>query len=286
MSSLKTSDKVSFERLFDMGGGYVLDFVNSSFQAFFSENAKIDIMSEKYAHASGSKANRLRAFWTKESDALVAKVMTELLDYEIALNGESNPEKNPNRLQCRNIVKRLSGQGVHDFKTPEPKSESTFLSENFSNLSFDKIGLDTNLVAILHARHIEAIKCFDANAYLATIFLCGSILEGLLLGYASSNPRLFNQAPSSPKDSAGSVKKFYDWKLAEFIDVASAIGVVSPDVKHFSHGLRQFRNYIHPHQQMAENFEPDEHTAKICLQVLNAAIADVAGTRSGSKMRP
>jgi hypothetical protein len=50
-------------------------------------------------------------------------------------------------------------------------------------------------------------------------------------------------------------------------------------VKKFSHGLREFRNYIHPYEQMVSGFAPDEHTAKVCFQVLKAALASLAGER-------
>ena len=75
------------------------------------------------------------------------------------------------------------------------------------------------------------------------------------------------------------MKQFQDWTLSEFITVAHEIGLLKPDVQKFSHGLRDFRNYIHPYQQMASGFKPDEHTAKLCFQVLKAALADVAGDR-------
>ncbi|MCY4317652.1 MAG: hypothetical protein OXE76_00405, partial [Alphaproteobacteria bacterium] len=51
------------------------------------------------------------------------------------------------------------------------------------------------------------------------------------------------------------------------------------DVKKFSHGLRDFRNYIHPYEQMVSGFTPDEHTAKVCFQVLRAALESLAGER-------
>ena len=47
------------------------------------------------------------------------------------------------------------------------------------------------------------------------------------------------------------------------------------DVKKFSHALRDFRNYIHPYQQMSIGFQPDEHTARICFQVLKAALYQI-----------
>lgn len=39
--------------------------------------------------------------------------------------------------------------------------------------------------------------------------------------------------------------------------------------------VREFRNYIHPYQQLCSKFTPDKHTALICLQVLKALIAKI-----------
>ena len=55
-----------------------------------------------------------------------------------------------------------------------------------------------------------------------------------------------------------------------------SLDLVGEDVKKFSHALRDFRNYIHPFQQMASQFNPDQHTAKICWQVLQAAITQLS----------
>ena len=104
------------------------------------------------------------------------------------------------------------------------------------------------------------------------------MLEAVLLGAAQREPQKFNQSPASPKQN-GKVKQFHEWTLSEFINVAYDIGLLKPDVQKFSHGLRDFRNYIHPYQQMASAFKPDEHTAKVCFQVLKAALADMAGDR-------
>ena len=43
----------------------------------------------------------------------------------------------------------------------------------------------------------------------------------------------------------------------------------------FVQALRYFRNYVHPYEQMASGFAPRQQTAKICLQVLKAAIHDI-----------
>ncbi|MDI5805846.1 hypothetical protein MJK86_26200, partial [Salmonella enterica subsp. enterica serovar Kentucky] len=53
------------------------------------------------------------------------------------------------------------------------------------------------------------------------------------------------------------------------------LGLIEYDTYRFSHTLRDFRNYIHPYQQLSHQFNPREHTAKICLQVLKASITEV-----------
>ncbi|GAP97811.1 hypothetical protein NIES2104_43630 [Leptolyngbya sp. NIES-2104] len=64
-----------------MESGYILDFSNKSFQEFVIENTRIDIYDSKYDYASGSKANRLRAFWNKEPNNIVGELLLDLLEY-------------------------------------------------------------------------------------------------------------------------------------------------------------------------------------------------------------
>ena len=78
----------------------------------------------------------------------------------------------------------------------------------------------------------------------------------------------------SPKKD-GKVKNFDQWTLNNFIEVSHSINLIEKDTYRFSKELRDFRNYIHPFQQMTEKFSPREQTAKICLQVLKSAISDI-----------
>ena len=153
-----------------------------------------------------------------------------------------------------------------------------FLGKAFDTPSLDELPVAASVSTIIQDRLDEVQLCFPQGAFLSVIFLCGSILEAVLLGAAERDPKLFNQSQSSPKQD-GKVKRFDKWNLSEFIDVAHDIGLLEPDVKGFSHELRNFRNYIHPHKQVESGFKPDEYTATICLQVLKAALASVAGKR-------
>ncbi|MEG4092934.1 abortive infection family protein [Microcoleus sp. Pol12B4] len=81
MSDLSSIEKVKLEKMFEMEGGYVLDFSNRTFQQFIIENTNIDISDGKYDYASGSKANRLKAFWAKEANYIVGKLISAFLEY-------------------------------------------------------------------------------------------------------------------------------------------------------------------------------------------------------------
>lgn len=81
MADLSIFEQMQFETLFGMEGGYVLDFSNRSFQAFIATCTGIDVYDEKYNYYSGSKANRLRAFWKEESNHIVGKLLLDLLEY-------------------------------------------------------------------------------------------------------------------------------------------------------------------------------------------------------------
>jgi len=276
MANLSTNDKQVLEKLFQMGGGYVLNFSDRTMGEFFSEDGGVNIYDEQYNYASGSKANRMRGFWQGASDSLVGQSIIKLIEYienQILL---SNLKENnfPQKLidKAKEIGNRLIGKQDGQ----ENVTEDEFLKKDFDEVSISSLKLDGTITIILEQRLGEINKCLNSKAALATIFLCGSTLEGILLGVALNNTKEFNMATSSPKDKNGKVLQFHDWTLNNLIDVAKEIGFLNEDVKKFSHALRDFRNYIHPYEQASQQFNPDEHTAKLCWQVLKVAIFQIA----------
>jgi hypothetical protein len=129
---------------------------------------------------------------------------------------------------------------------------------------------------VLMKRWEEIQKCISSEAALASVILMGSLLEGLLLGIVQRFPDIANKSSSAPKDSTGKVKKFGEWKLGEMIDVASDLKWISVDRQKFSLVLRDFRNLIHPYQQLYLNAHPDLDTCYISWLVVQAACNDVA----------
>ena len=275
-NSLTYRDKEDLENLLGMESGYVLGFYNASFANLF-EKFKVDIYSPKYCTHGDSKAKRLRAFWNLESNQLVGQVLSRmLLHYEVHCD-QRGIDIDIGRLQrVQASINRMTSQPVGRNLSPE---ETEFLNREFTNPNTHKLPISPQVASVIELRLKEVELALSSGAYLSVIFLCGSILEAVLFGAAEKSIELFNRAKASPKKKDGSPKALREWTLAYLINVACEVGILKPDIKGFSHGLRDFRNYIHPREQVKSNFTPDEHTAEVCFQVLRAALVNLAGER-------
>ena len=179
-------------------------------------------------------------------------------------------------IKGKNVIIQESNDEIKFNEDKENLSEEEFINKDFKNISIDNIGLDSDVNDVIKQRLEEIKNCLKSKASLAVIFLCGSTLEGILFGVAIKNTKSFNACKSSPKDKLGKIKPFHEWTLNDFINTSRELNIIGEDVKKFSHALRDFRNYIHPYQQVTSNFNPDEQTAKICWQVLQAAIIQLS----------
>jgi len=258
-----------------MASGDVLNFSHPKLAEFFRLELGIDIRDHRYAFHGTSKAKLLRAFWEVEAPVTVGRALEKLLELWRYLNDPGKDERADRQFEeCGRTVSRLLGREV------KHETESDFLNHDFGAISVDGIDLDHAVEKILAARVKEAVECLAAGASLSAIFMCGSVLEGVLLSVALKNPAEFNRASASPKlRDTGKVRPFREWTLANLIDTAHEVGVLRLDVKKFGHAVRDFRNYIHPYEQMASSFHPDQHTAQICMQVLRAALVGLKANR-------
>jgi hypothetical protein len=109
MSSFKYADRLKFEKLFGMEGGYVLWFSNRTFRDFFISTVDIDIYDGSIADNSLSKANLLRAFWEKADDMQIAKVNRELLKIWVDKTNDKSDSDQSLYDECVLINNKLSG---------------------------------------------------------------------------------------------------------------------------------------------------------------------------------
>jgi len=126
MSRLSITDKTFLEGVLKMGGGYVLDFTNSSIEQFFDEIA-VNLFDDQYAGYGTSKAQRVRGFWKVGGDEDVARSLTALSEYIAAkkLTGTFADVTEEQVAKVREIAASLGG----DVSGPTLNSHGSVITE-------------------------------------------------------------------------------------------------------------------------------------------------------------
>jgi hypothetical protein len=133
---LKSIDIKLLDEIFEMGGGFVLDFSNPTFSEFFNEELGINIDNPAYDVNGTSKAKRLRFYLRQTSTDNVVRVLLALWEYREATrrrSGEKEPMANA-KAELFHLISKFGGKPPEDIK-PQVDQNS------FSNLS-DKIATE------------------------------------------------------------------------------------------------------------------------------------------------
>lgn len=75
---LTSVERRTFDKIFQSGGGYVLDFSDASMGEWFEEYFDINIFHERYQITGRSKGKCLRGFVEVADARLVARVLRKL----------------------------------------------------------------------------------------------------------------------------------------------------------------------------------------------------------------
>jgi hypothetical protein len=177
MSNLTHIEKQKLERELGMSSGYVLGFSNRTYEEFFREVVGIGIYETRFDYGSGSKANRMRAFWNIATDDQLCLLFNGLLEGWDIYSGESIPQSA--RELLIHLLKRLGG-----IDTPEVKQEnkSTILSEDVSRKLNDQLIQVSSLTPQKRGYNFESSLDELFNAYglaaRASIRLTGEQIDG------------------------------------------------------------------------------------------------------------
>ncbi len=134
MNSLTHIDKQKLERELNMGGGYVLNFSNRTFEEFFREVVGVQIYDPQYDYASGSKANRMRVFWHVATDKQLVRLFQGLLEgWEIYAN-TSIPDTSRNLI---NII--LAKLGVAPSSSSKQQEDTLQIKIDVSQQLADRL---------------------------------------------------------------------------------------------------------------------------------------------------
>lgn len=114
MANIRTHDMSLVDDLFDMGGGYVLNFSDRTMSSFFAEELNVDIDDEAYREQGTSKAKRLRCYLNKVDVPTSVKTLRVLWRYREDMRRDSGREEWVPNAEGRFLSLLNKMQGVPD----------------------------------------------------------------------------------------------------------------------------------------------------------------------------
>lgn len=130
---------------------------------------------------------------------------------------------------------------------------------------------EAKLRAIVERDYVEVQRAFVAQCWKATIIVAGGAIEAVLTDILLADEPRAKSAKAAPSKS-----DITKWDLAELIDVAVELKLVSAAVSKLSHPVREYRNLVHPGNEMRSGLPFDREEARIALEVLNILHRDLA----------
>jgi hypothetical protein len=129
---------------------------------------------------------------------------------------------------------------------------------------------DLNLRAIVERDYSEIQKAYISQCWKSVIILSGGAIEAILTDLLISNETSAKSSKSAPKTT-----DITRWDLSNLIDVSVELKLVSSGVEKLSHSIREYRNLVHPGNEVRNKLKFDAEEAKIALEVLKIVHRDL-----------
>lgn len=112
MPNIRSIDMLFLDELFEMGGGYVLNFSDRTMSRFFAEELNVDIDDPTYAENGGSKGKRVRCYLQKVDVPTVVRTLKALWEYREAIRMQVKKEEAVENAEGRllSLLNRLEGK--------------------------------------------------------------------------------------------------------------------------------------------------------------------------------
>jgi hypothetical protein len=179
-----TVDMSLIDDLFGMGGGYVLDFSDRTFAAFFAEELGINIDEPKYNAEGTRKAKRLRYFLKSTDPSLRIRTLLALWEYREAHRRRNRAEESIPGAEAEfwALIERLGGKRPIANAQPAGSQAAAKIDLVLSHTLRDKLlqvsRLDPQARGYAYERFLKDL--FDANglAARASFRLVGEQIDG------------------------------------------------------------------------------------------------------------
>jgi hypothetical protein len=168
------------------------------------------------------------------------------------------------------LIEKYRRDNLQDKKEPLPQSNQ---NESITPSSFNFI-IIKELIPILQRDYLEISKCMEVACWKAAIILSISAIEGILYDLLKQNQEQALKSKQAQRDKDDKrVLPLEDWHLSYLINVAFDLGFVTDSFKKLSHTIKEFRNLVHPMNEITGSYTIGEHEAKVAFSVLNMLVS-------------
>jgi hypothetical protein len=181
---------------------------------------------------------------------------------------ELNRILEPERL----AVSYIGGRPVLGELTDDPDQPMFSAPEGLEN-RLRTLLADPRVVMLLVDRVEQSRRAQASGAHLLALFGIGSFVEGLLFSVLME--RYPDLAATGFRGREGKRISASRAGLELLIDTAHDKGLIQLDAKNFMDPVRNFRNFIHPRQQLENDFLPDHDTVALCWGPVHAVLNDL-----------
>jgi hypothetical protein len=123
---------------------------------------------------------------------------------------------------------------------------------------------DPKLRKILERDYQEIQRAYNAKCWKSVIIVSGGAIEAILTDLLLQHESRAKSATKAPK-----LQDLTRWDLSDLINVSVELGLASQATEKLSHSVREYRNLVHPGNEIRNKLTFDAEEAKIALEVLH-----------------
>jgi hypothetical protein len=123
---------------------------------------------------------------------------------------------------------------------------------------------DPSLRKVVERDYDELQRAYVTKCYKSTIILSGGCIEAILLDLLIKNQTAALASPKAPRNP-----NLTKWDLSDLIKVAVDLKLVGQGIDKLSHSVREYRNLVHPGNELRNKLVFDAEEARIAIEVLN-----------------
>jgi hypothetical protein len=130
---------------------------------------------------------------------------------------------------------------------------------------------DIEVKKIIERDFAEIQRAFISKCWKSVIILSGGAIEAILLDQLVQNESNAKSSAKAPKNS--DIKL---WDLKDLIEVAIDLNLVHTGIDKLSHSVREYRNLVHPGNEIRNKLRFAEEEARIAIEVFNMLQRDLS----------